>query len=170
MIKSRFAVRSELAIAIRPPFGFAANALMTPSISLVSRTLWTDTSTPKRRPAASINRKFKKRKASNVASWMRKAVDESGTARIRNLREHDRYGASGPLHFSQGGTRRSENHIWIQSRQFCRIGSNAAGVRATPTVIDFQVAAFDPSMLQQTQPKCCNSGLPIHIGFRNGRE
>src|SRR5262249_23959311 len=98
---------------------------------------------------------------------MGKAVDESSTDRIRNLREHDRYGASGPLHFSQGGTRGSEYHIGIQSRQFYRIGSNAAGVRATPTVIDFQVAAFDPSMLQQTQPKCCNSTLPFRIGFRN---
>jgi hypothetical protein len=41
----RFPVMSGPAIAIRPPFGFAANALMAPSISLVSRTLWTNIST-----------------------------------------------------------------------------------------------------------------------------
>jgi len=32
--------------------------------------------------------------------------------------------------------------------------------------MNFQVTAFDPTVLQQTQPKSCNSSLPFRIGFR----
>ena len=97
---------------------------------------------------------------------VRKAPDKSRTDRIGNLSEHDRYGSGGPLYFCQRGTRRSKNHIRIQSCQFCRTGSNAVGVSTTPTVMNFQVTAFDPTVLQQTQPKSCNSSLPFRIGFR----
>ena len=92
--------------------------------------------------------------------------DKSGADRIGNLCEYDRYGAGDALDCSQGGTGRGKNHIRIQRRQFCRIGPQPAGVTATPTIINFEVAAFDPSVLQQTQFESCNSGLPFHICFR----
>jgi len=40
-----------------------------------------------------------------------------------------------------------------------------AGVGAGPTIVDFQVAAFNPSVLQQTQPKSCNPSLSFCISF-----
>jgi hypothetical protein len=92
---------------------------------------------------------------------MRKAGDKSGADRIGNLREYDWYGAG-----SQGGTGCGKNHVWIARHQFRCIGPHPAGISATPTVINFEVAAFDPSVLQQTKPKSCNSGLPFRIGFR----
>ena len=101
------------------------------------------------------------------ASRMRKASSKSGADRIRNLGEYDRYGAGDPLGCRQGDSGRGKNHVWIQRRQFCRIGPHPARVTATPTVINFEVAAFDPSVLQQAQPKSCNSGLPFGIGFRD---
>src|SRR6516225_1152703 len=97
---------------------------------------------------------------------MRKAGDKTSADRIGNLREYDRYGAGNALDCSQGGTGRGKNHVWIQCRQFCRIGPQPAGVAATPTIFNFEVAAFDPSVLQQTQFESCNSGLPFHICFR----
>jgi hypothetical protein len=94
--------------------------------------------------------KFENCKASDIASRMSEAGNKSGAHRIGNLREYHRYGAGRALYFSQSASRRRQNHVWIQGHQFCRIGPQSLEVSATPTVIDSQVAAFDPSVLQQT--------------------
>src|SRR5437764_1381732 len=97
---------------------------------------------------------------------MRKAGNKSSADRIGNLREYDWYGAGEALDCSQGSTGRSKNHVWIQGRQFRSIGPQPAGITATPTVINFEITAFHPSVLQQTKFERCSSGLPFRIWFR----
>src|SRR5262245_14370189 len=96
---------------------------------------------------------------------MRQASDEPSSDGIGHLSKYDGYGAGCPLYFRQGGTRRGKNDVRVQSHQFERIGSHFLGVIAGPTIADFKIAAFDPSVFQQTKFESCNASLSFRIGF-----
>jgi hypothetical protein len=85
---------------------------------------------------------------------MRKAGDESGANRVRNLHEYteatrsagskrykqrafmvNRYGTGGSLDFRQRATRCRKDDVWIQTHQFGGIDPHSAGISTRPTVI-----------------------------------
>jgi hypothetical protein len=84
------------------------------------------------------------------------------------LRKHDWYGAAYLSQHWCGPAGASQNDIWAERNQFCRVLVQAVAVVSAPTVIYPQVAADGPTRLLQSLQECRDVGL--RLGLVRARE
>ena len=89
----------------------------------------------------------KMRKPVALPPGPRQTIDEAGTDRVGDAREHDwhRAGRLQQRRHRRGAT--GEDNIWRKRDQFCRIFANALGIASAPAYVDADVAA-------SVQPNC----------------
>ena len=103
------------------------------------------------------------RKPGGVAARPRQAVDEAGTDRIDDDREHDRHRAGRLQHRSHGRSARGQNDVRRERGQFHRVSANIRGIGRGPVGVDAHVVADGPTQLRQRLQERPDPGLKFRI-------
>src|SRR5262249_3454127 len=103
------------------------------------------------------------RKACNIATRARQVRNEALTDWIVDHGKDDRDGA-GHL-FQRGKDRRcvGDDQVWCRVDEFVDISVDTIGIAASETVVDPNVAAFDPSERFKPLPKSRDAGLRLRV-------
>src|SRR5439155_24161225 len=102
-------------------------------------------------------------KSSGVAAWARQTRNDAYTYRIRNVREHDRYGGGRFAHDQHDLAWRGQNGVRCAIDEVFNLAADAIGIRTSHSIFDLDIAAFRPSQLLQLLPECVHAGLGLHI-------
>ena len=92
---------------------------------------------------------FERRKTSDVAPWVREAVNKAGADRIRHQHENDRHGASYLLQRSSGLLASGQDYVRRERDQFGRILPKTRYIAQGEAVVDLHIAALGPAQLLQ---------------------
>src|SRR4029077_17001503 len=106
--------------------------------------------------------------ACGIGARSRQARDIACADRVDVLCKHDWYGAADAPQHWRGPAGASQDDIWAERNQFCRVLVQAGAVVSAPTVIDPQVAADGPTRLLQSLQECRDVGL--RLGLVRARE
>ena len=106
---------------------------------------------------------FKFHEPGGVAARSRQAVDEAGTDRIGDDREHNRHGAGKLQQGSYGRGAMGQNDVRRERNQFRRMSADFNGIPSGPARVDSHITAGGPAELLQRLQECRDPGFEIRI-------
>jgi hypothetical protein len=105
---------------------------------------------------------FERYETGGVAARPRQAVDEAGTDRIDDEREHNWHGASRLKQLLYCAAS-DQNDVRREGGQFRRVFANVVGIACAPAIFDLHVTTVDPAQLLQPLPERRVAGLRVRI-------